>query len=412
MRIAIVGTGIAGMGAAYLLGGAHDLEVFEQDGRAGGHTNTVTVPGASGATTRVDTGFIVHNAVNYPNLVRLFDELGVATQESQMSFSVTCDRCGLEYAGRGPWGQGANLVRPEFLALGREVVRFLATAGRAEIADVDDLTLAGFVARQGYSDRFRDHFLLPLTASIWSTAPGDALEFPAVFALDFLRNHGMLGFRRFRWRTVTGGSHTYVRAIAKRLGTHLHLRTPVTSIRRHPDHVDVHVGARVERFDAVVVATHADHALALLQDPSDDERRILGAFTFTENETVLHSDPRMIPHRRRARAAWNYRIADCRAAAPHLTMTYDLNRLQRLPGDRPFLVSLNRGAEIAEDAVIERIAYRHPRVTFDSLRAQRELHRIAGVRRTWFCGAWQGNGFHEDGLVSAIRVADDLGVRW
>lgn len=408
-----MGTGIAGLGAAYLLARSHDVEVFERGDYAGGHTNTVMVHVAGGPPLALDTGFIVHNETNYPNLSRLFVELGVATQESEMSFSVSCERCGLEYAGRGPWAQGANLVRPGFLALSREILRFLRTAERAVAGRHATATLAEFTEREGYSNRFRDHFLMPLMASIWSTAPQQALAFPAAHAIGFLTNHGMLGFRRFRWRTVTGGSQTYVRAIGKRLGPHVHLRSPVTSIRRDPDGVTVRVaGGRGGRFDAVVIAVHADQALAMLEDPSDAETRILGAFEFTKNETVLHSDERMIPRRAGARAAWNYRIADCQAPASALTMTYDLNRLQRLDTDCHYLVTLNRGAEIAEDRVIERIAYEHPRVTFASLRAQAELGQIAGVRRTWFCGAWQGFGFHEDGLVSAIRVARDLGVAW
>ena len=413
MKVAVVGTGIAGLGAAYLLMRRHDVEVFEQARTLGGHSNTISVIGPGGRPLGLDTGFLVHNHTNYPNLVRLFAELGVATQDSEMSFSVSCERCRLEYSGRGPWAQGTNLLRPGFLSLSREIVRFLRTADQ-EVSRLDgDITLSEFTTNAGYSTNFRDHFLMPLTASIWSTAPDQALEFPAAFAIGFLRNHGMLGLRRFTWRTVTGGSRTYVDAITTRLGSRVHAETRVTTVRRDPDGVDVIVAdGTSRRFDAVVLATHADQSLALLADPSADEARVLGAFTFTENETVLHSDPRMIPRRRGARAAWNYRIADCRSQTSALTMTYDLNRLQALPRERPYLVTLNRGAEIAEHEIITRIVYHHPRVTFASLRAQDELPQIAGQRRTWFCGAWQGYGFHEDGFVSAIRVARDFGVEW
>jgi uncharacterized protein len=413
MKVAVVGTGIAGLGAAYLLMRHHDVEVFEQADRAGGHSNTISVPGRAGTQLGLDTGFIVHNETNYPNLVRLFAELGVPTQDSEMSFSVSCARCGLEYSGRGPWAQGTNLLRPGFLRLAREIARFLRTADQVTSHVHGDVTLSEFTRREGYSTHFRDHFLMPLTASIWSTAPDQALEFPAAFAIGFLRNHGMLGLRRFTWRTVTGGSRTYVDAIAARLGTRLHLRTPVTGVRRDLDGVDVQLASgTTRRFDAVVMAAHADQSLALLADPSDDEARILGAFGSTANETVLHSDTRMIPRRRGARAAWNYRIDDCRSPSSALTMTYDLNRLQDLRHERPYLVTLNCGADIAEHEVIERIVYHHPRVTFASLNAQRELPLISGARRTWFCGAWQGYGFHEDGLASAVRVARDFGVDW
>lgn len=413
MKVAVIGTGIAGLGAAYLLMRRHDIEVFERAATLGGHSNTIPVIGRGGVPLGLDTGFLVHNQTNYPNLVRLFTELGVATQDSEMSFSVSCERCGLEYSGRGPWSQGTNLLRPGFLALSREIVRFLRTAEVAVTRLEGDVTLSEFTRIAGYSTQFRDHFLMPLAASIWSTAPDQALDFPATFAIGFLRNHGMLGLRRFTWRTVTGGSRTYVQAIARQLGERVHVQTPVTAVRRDPDGVDVHLaGGASRRFDAVVLATHADQSLALLADPSADETRILGAFAFTENETVLHSDPRMIPRRRGARAAWNYRIADCQSPTSALTMTYDLNRLQDLPRECPYLVTLNRGAEIAEHEIIRRIVYHHPRVTFDSLRAQRELPQIAGHRRTWFCGAWQGYGFHEDGFASAIRVAHDLGVAW
>ncbi len=412
MRVAVVGTGIAGLGAAYLLSRRHEVEVFEQAGYVGGHTNTVPTPLPDGRVLALDTGFIVHNRENYPNLIRLFDELGVRTQESEMSFSVSCARCGLEYSGARPWTQWQNLRSLAFLALLGEIVRFMRTAERAA-ARHEGETLAQFVARSRYSRRFRDHFLVPLAASIWSTSPAETLDFPASYAIRFFANHGMLRFRRFRWRTVTGGSQTYVRAILERLDGPVHTGDGVRAIRRDESGVAVttHAG-RGGRFDQVVVATHPDQALDMLEDPSADEQRILGAFAYTTNETILHTDVGVLPRRESARGAWNYRTEDCRDPAPTLTMTYDLNRLQRLGEAHHYLVTLNRGSEIAEDRIIRRLTYAHPRYTVAALRMQRELGVIAGANRTWYCGAWQGYGFHEDGFASAVRVARGLGVDW
>jgi uncharacterized protein len=407
----VVGSGIAGLGAAHLLSRAHDVTVFERADYAGGHTNTIPTPLADGRTLPLDTGFLVHNRENYPLLTRLFAELGVATQESEMSFSVSCERCGLEYSGVRPWSQGANLVRPGFVPLMVEIVRFMRTAERQ--AGPPEETLLQFAARTGYSKRFRDHFLVPLTASLWSTGPAETLDFPAAYAIAFFANHGMLRFRRFTWRTVTGGSQSYVRALLARFPGALCLNDGVQSVRRDPDGVSVRTDSgRVERFDAVVLGTHPDQSLAMLEDPSDDERRLLGAFTYITNETILHTDGRLIPRRESARGSWNYRVVDCQSSAPTLTMTYDLNRLQRLDEPRNYLVTLNRGTEIAEDQIIRRLSYAHPRYSAASLRAQGELGAIAGVRRTWYCGAWQGNGFHEDGFASAVRVAHGLGIDW
>jgi predicted NAD/FAD-binding protein len=425
MRIAVIGTGIAGLGAAYAFSRAgHHAELFEREPRAGGHTHTVAVEEA-GRTLAIDTGFIVHNERNYPNLVRLFAELGVATQPSDMSFSVSCARCGIEWAGRRPFAQPRNALRPSFLRMVRDVVRFLREAPRdLEAGTVHGLTLAAYVAERHYSRPFLDHFLVPLTAAIWSTAPERALDFPAAYALRFFENHGMLGFRRYPWRTVVGGSSTYVEAILDRIGRErLHLGAPVAAIRRDADGVELTLaggGGAVGpggpsgalRFDGVVVAVHAAAALPLLADPSDDERRILGAFGTTLNETVLHTDERILPRARAARAAWNYHLDDCRSPAGRPTLTYSMNRLQRLDSSREYQVTLNRGAEIDPGHVIRRIAVEHPLYTFESLVAQDALPALQGLRRTAFAGAWQGYGFHEDGLVSGLRAAEAFGVRW
>ena len=309
MKIAVVGSGVSGLGAAYLLARAHDVHVFERDRRAGGHANTVVHDGLA-----LDTGFLVHNQRNYPLLGRLFRELGVATHESDMSFSVSCSGCGLEYSGRRPFAQPANAARPPFLSLLWEIGRWLRTARPED----ETQSLAEYLDAHGYSRRFRSHFLVPLTSALWSTAPGRALEFPAAYAIRFFDNHGMLGFGRFRWRTVTGGSRSYVDAIGARLGDRLRLGSGVRSIRRTADGAELRVGDGVERFDRVVIATHADQALALLEDPTPEERRVLGGFSYTTNEAVLHTDARFLPRARAARASWNYRLEEDGRPDDHL----------------------------------------------------------------------------------------------
>jgi uncharacterized protein len=396
MRIAIVGSGISGLGAAYTLSRVHDVELFERDGRAGGHANTVVHDGLA-----LDTGFLVHNDRNYPLLTRLFRELGVATHESDMSFSVSCSGCGLEYSGRRPFAQPRNAAHPGFVSLLWEIGRWLRAARPEDEAQ----SLAEYLDAHGYSQRFRRHFLVPLTSALWSTAPGRALEFPAAYAIRFFDNHGMLGFGRFRWRTVTGGSRRYVDSITGRLGGRLRLGQGVRSVRRSPDFVELRIGEEVERFDSVVIATHADQALALLEDPTRGERRVLGGFEYTRNEAVLHTDSRFLPRARRARASWNYRLGD--DGRP--TITYHLNRLQALETDRDYCVTLNE--DVPEEHVLERFSYEHPLYTIGTLRAQSELPRIAGGR-THYAGAYFGNGFHEDGLASGVLAARALGVEW
>jgi predicted NAD/FAD-binding protein len=403
MRIAVIGSGISGLGAAHLLARAHEVEVFERDARAGGHANTVFHDGLA-----LDTGFLVHNERNYPLLGRLFEELGVRTHESDMSFSVACAACGLEYSGRRPFATPANAARPGFLALLWEIGRWLRTARPSlERHDYESHSLGEYLDERRYSRAFRRHFLVPLTSALWSTAPGRALDFPAAYAIRFFDNHGMLGLGRFRWRTVSGGSRAYVDAVAHGLGERLHLGLGARAVRRTPGAVEVRADdGSVRSFDAIVVATHADQALALLEDPSDDERRVLGSFDYARNDAVLHTDPSFLPRAARARAAWNYRLAgDGRP-----TVTYHLNRLQRLDAERDYCVTLNE--DVPDEHVIARFAYDHPQYTLATLAAQRKLPALSGKRRTWYAGAHFGNGFHEDGLASGVRAAAALGVDW
>ena len=396
MTIAVIGSGVAGLGAAYALSRTHEVELFEAEARPGGHVNTIDVAGLG-----LDTGFLVHNTANYPKLTRLFRELGVETQESEMSFSVSC-ACGLEWSSRRPWTCGRSLLR--------EIVRFLRTANATE---ADGLTLAEYVAAHGYSDSFRRHFLVPMTAALWSTAPPLALEFPADTLIRFFDNHRMLGFRRHRWLTVSGGSRTYVSAMLDRSGARVHLGAPVRSLRRTPDGVELHTcDGETWRFYGVVVATHAPQALALLADPSDDERRLLSVFATTPNETVLHTDASVLPRSRAAHASWNVRMQTCGGEQAKPTMTYLLNRLQRLGGDEQYCVTLNETAALDQGRIIRTIQYEHPQMTRASVAAQAKLQTLNGPRATAFCGAWQGNGFHEAGLASGLRAAEAFGARW
>ena len=403
MKVAVIGGGVSGLGAAYVLSRrGHDVHLFEREPRLGGHVNTVVHDGLA-----LDTGFIVSNARNYPLLTRLFAELGVAFQRSEMSFSVSCDACGLEYAGRRPFAQWRNAGSARFTSLMGEIGRWLRTARSSiESGAYDDVALGDYLTQRSYSSRFRRHFIVPLTSALWSAAPSRTLEIPAAYAIRFFDNHGMLGVRRHRWRTVQGGAQTYVQAVRGYL-RFADTSLPVRGIRREPDGVLVRTDDDVVRpFDRVVVATHADEALALLEDASDAECRLLGAFEYTRNDAVLHTDASLLPRSRAAHASWNYRVD----GAERPTVTYYLNRLQRLEAEKNYLVTLNQ--PVADEHVIRRISYRHPRFTVDAIRAQARLEEISGQRNTEFAGAYFGNGFHEDGLAAGVRAAEALGARW
>ena len=403
MRIAVIGAGVSGLGAAYLLARAHDVEVFEQAVEAGGHVNTVEHRGLG-----LDTGFIVHNELNYPYLGRLFRELDVRTQASEMSFSISCRECGLEWSGRRPFAQPRNLCSPRFGRFLLEVTRWLRTAV-STLDESEGLSLGQYAERHGYSERFRSHFLVPLTSALWSTAPERALDFPAGYAIRFFEHHGMLGFGRFRWRTVTGGSRGYVRELLERLPGPVHVGLPVRELRRHADGVELQTAdGHVRSFDKAVVATHADQALALLADPSAEDRGALSAFSYTANEAVLHTDERVLPRARAARASWNYAVNG--SVKP--TVTYYLNRLQALDADEHYCVTLNRSEEIDPERIVLRTLYHHPVYTLEALRGQRDLAALSGRRHTLYAGAHLGNGFHEDGLASGVRAAAALGVDW
>ena len=415
LRVAVVGSGVAGLTAAHILGRTHEVTLFERDERLGGHANTIAVRAADGREVTLDTGFIVHNERTYPTLLRLFAELGIRTQESDMSFGVRCDGCGLEYAGaRGMQGvlpRPGVLGRPRYLRMLAEVRRFHRHA-RAILADpaADALTLDGFLRQGGYSRYFADHFMLPLTGAVWSSSPSTIRDFPARYLIRFFANHGMLTVTNSpRWRTVTGGSREYVGRIAAGLGDRVHAGTPVASIAR--DEAGVTVNGE-HRFDRVVIAAHPDQALSMLADPSGSERAVLGGFGYSTNQTVLHTDSSLLPRALGARASWNYLLDACSTSQPLVHVTYHLNRLQALREPVDYCVTLNGTTRIGAGHELRRMTYEHPIYTHQSLAAQARLAALQGDRNTYYCGAYHGWGFHEDGCVSGLRAALLLGCAW
>jgi len=415
LRVAVVGSGVAGLTAAHIVGRTHEVTLFERDGRLGGHANTIAVRAADGREVALDTGFIVHNERTYPTLLRLFAELGIRTQESDMSFGVRCEGCGLEYAGaRGMQGvvpRPGVLGRPRYLRMLAEVQRFHRHA-RAVLADpaADDLTLDGFLRRGGYSAYFADHFMLPLTSAVWSSSPSTIRDFPARYLIRFFANHGMLTVTNSpQWRTVTGGSREYVSRIAALLGDRVHVGTPVVSVAR--DDAGVTVNGE-HRFDRVVIAAHPDQALAMLADPSAAEREVLGGFGYSTNQTVLHTDSSLLPRAPGARASWNYLLDACSTSQPLVHVTYHLNRLQALREPVDYCVTLNGTTRIGAGHELRRMTYEHPIYTHASLAAQARLPLLQGDRNTYYCGAYHGWGFHEDGCVSGLRAAVAMGCGW
>ena len=411
MKIAVIGAGISGNSVARLLADEHEVWLFEAEAFAGGHTNTVSFE-AWGQAWHVDTGFMVFNDRTYPNFIRLLQLLGVAAQDSDMSFSVNCARTGLEYQGsslNGLFAQRRNLLRPAFYRMLRDVLWFNRTSPQLLTSDAETLTLGEYLDRNRYSREFVSHYLLPMTAAIWSAQPRAVLDFPAHFLIGFFRNHGLLQVRgRPQWKTIPGGAKRYVAALLAPLGDRVRLNSPVTQVTRRADYVEVTVrDAPPERFDAVVCAAHADQTLAMLTDADDLERKILGAFPYQRNEAVLHTDTCLMPRRRRAWASWNYHLSS-EPEAP-ATVTYDLSRLQRVKSPEPILLTLNDTQRIDPATIIQRIDYHHPAYGTASIDAQRRHAELNGRRRTYFCGAYWGYGFHEDGLRSGLTVAHCFG---
>jgi predicted NAD/FAD-binding protein len=411
MRIAIVGAGISGLVAAHHLQHEHDITVYEANDYVGGHTNTVRVED-DGVAYWIDTGFIVLNDRNYPNFVPLLEQLGVPTQPSRMSFSVSDGRGDFEYAGtpRGLFAKPSHLANPHFLRMIRDLIRFNREArSLLALAPSGGPTLREFLAAGSYSDWFIERLIVPQAAAVWSADPQGMWSFPASFLARFFHNHGMLRFRdRPRWHTVTGGSRRYVEEITRPFGDRINLSAPVQTITRDADGVVLTVrGTEPSRFDEVVIATHSDQALAMLTDASNEEQEVLGALAYQPNEAVLHTDERLMPRRRAAWASWNYHLTS--QPARRTRLTYWMNNLQSLDCATNFFVTLNHTQAIDPEAIIRTIPYAHPVFTPEGVAAQARHAEISGVNGTHYCGAYWRWGFHEDGVVSALAALPRVG---
>ncbi|MEM7168358.1 MAG: FAD-dependent oxidoreductase [Planctomycetota bacterium] len=409
MKVAVIGAGISGLVCSYLLSRRHEVEVFEANSYIGGHTHTHDVT-QGGQSYAIDSGFIVFNEHNYPNFTKLLQRLGVPYQDTGMSFSVRCDESGLEYNGtdfNGLFAQRRNLLRPGFYRMLSDILRFGREAP-ALLETEADPSLWEFVADRRYSQRFREHYLLPMASALWS-APFDTIrEFSARSIVEFFQNHGMLQVSgRPQWKVVTGGSREYVRKIVEPFQRHVHLNTPVRTVLRKDNGVQVILSdGRKKDFDHVVLATHSNQSLRMLGDATDAETSILGAIPYQKNDVSLHTDASVLPKRRRAWASWNYRIPHGQAS--HATATYNMNMLQSVRSRSPFCVTLNGDSSLAPKQVLKRMNYEHPIFFRDGVAAQGRYREIGG-KRTHFCGAYWGHGFHEDGVVSALRVCRDFG---
>ncbi len=414
MKLAVVGSGIAGLASAWLLSRKHEVVLFEADARLGGHTHTHRIE-QGGRSYTIDSGFIVFNEHNYPLLSRMLAELGVASQSTTMSFAVQSARSGIEYNAstlRGLFCRRRNALSPRFYRLVRDILRFYREAPALLDGNGNGPTLGDYLAEHRYSAGFVEDHLVPMASALWSSPATQILQFPARYLVQFMANHRMMQVDgRPEWRVVRGGSSSYVDALQRSWPVQVRSACPVQTVRRDDDGVSVVHATGSERFDQVVLACHADDALRLLGNASDAEYDILGAIEYQSNDTVLHTDARMLPKRRAAWAAWNAYVP----AEPggECTVSYCMNLLQSIDSPEPFVVSLNRTAAIDPARVLGRIDYRHPVYTHASVDAQRRRHEISGQqRRTWYAGAYWGWGFHEDGLRSAVEVARGLGVAW
>jgi len=413
IRVAVIGSGISGLSAAWLLGQAHEVVLFEASPRLGGHANTVVIRSDDGAETSVDTGFIVYNEATYPNFVALMQHLGVATQPTEMSFAASLDGGRLEYSGTslgGLFAQPRNLLSPRFWSMLRDIRRFYAEATRdAQAAVPSAMSLGEYLAAGRYGAAFRDDHLLPMAAAIWSAPSAEILSYPAAAFLRFHHNHGLLRLtNRPVWRTVSGASAVYVGKLRDAFSGEVRLGTPVRQVKRSPNDVTLFGDGWSDRFDQVVFASHSDQTLALLADPSPSEAALLGAFRYSRNRAVLHGDEALMPKRRRAWASWNH-LGHRDRPGEACAVTYWMNRLQGLPEERPFFLTLNPPDTLRGETVLHEQTYEHPVFDAAALAAQADLWALQGMRRSWFCGAHFGAGFHEDGLQAGLAVAEALG---
>lgn len=414
MKIAVVGSGISGLSCAWALSRHHDVTVFEKRGRAGGHAATVDID-YDGQAISVDTGFIVYNELNYPLLTKLFSHLNIETQPTVMTFSVSLDDGRLEWRGNrlsGIFAQPRNLFSPGFLKMLGDIVRFNANANRdLETGALNGLSIDDYLLQNRYSRRLRDHYLIPLTSAIWSTPAQKMLEFPAESLIRFLHNHHLIQRKRPPWRTVSGGSRHYVDALLSNFKGRFRKNCEIAGIDRHPDHVTIKDNhGHSERFDQIVLATHCDQSLNLLNDANPTETSILSAVEYTTNEVYLHRDPTLMPMRKNAWASWNYIGRNLGGFESGVSVTYCMNSLQHIPARYPLFISLNPVDEPDDALVFGRYRYAHPQFNSHAIHAQKRLPLIQGENRTWFCGAWTGYGFHEDGLASGLNVAARLGA--
>jgi predicted NAD/FAD-binding protein len=412
MRIAVIGSGISGMTAAFLLSDEHEVVMFEANDYIGGHTNTADVA-FNGDRYAVDTGFIVFNAKTYPNFVKLMKRLGVDWQDSVMSFSVQCEKTGLEFCPsnlNSLFIQRRNLLRPSFYRMLWDVMRFKRDSETLLQSDDYGQTLSSYLAGKGYSQSFIEHFIIPMGEAIWSSDPASFNKFPARYFAQFFKNHGFLNIKdQPQWLTIKGRSRQYIEPITRPYADRIRLNCEIDSVRRFPDRVEVRPQNRVpEAFDEVVIATHSDQALKLLDDPSQAEQNILGAIPYQENQAVLHCDDSLLPSKKAAWASWNYHIP--REDLGRVAVTYDMNILQSIGAPEELCVSLNLKKAINPDKIFRQMTYHHPVYNPDSLAARHSHAEISGVNRTHYAGAYWGYGFHEDGVVSALEVCKHFGT--
>lgn len=413
MKIAIIGSGISGLTSAYLLNRSHEITLFEASDWIGGHTHTVQVT-VNGQRHAVDTGFIVFNDWTYPNFIRLLGELGVRFKPTEMSFSVRDPDSGLEYNGNtlnSLFSQRSNLLSPGFWGMLRDILRFNREAQRdlAEQRIAEHTTLGDYLRSNGYGKRFTEHYIVPMGAAIWSMSLDDMLNFPLQLFVRFFKNHGLLSVsNRPQWQVIEGGSSAYIAPLTASFSERIRLNCPVHRVERDEHGVTVHSKAGIERYDKVIFACHSDQALQLLAKPSSVEQSILGALTYAENDVVLHTDTRLLPDRKLTWASWNFRLG---ARGQQAAVTYNMNILQGLQSDATLCVSLNQRAQIDPLKVLAQYTYAHPQYSLAAVAAQARWEELDGAQHTWYCGAYWANGFHEDGVVSALRVARSLGER-
>jgi len=419
LKIAVVGSGAAGLTAAHLLDPVHQVTLFEKADRFGGHTHTVFIPEGPDAGTPVDTGFIVFNQKNYPLLCRLFERLGVATESSDMAFGLTDRHSGLEYCSdfpKGLFAQKRNLLNPAFLRMIADILRINKKAKAAILSAYPEaITLREWIQLQKPGREFSDWYLLPMGAAIWSMPASEMQRFPAAMFLRFFENHGLWDLKnRPQWRFVTGGSQSYIKKIQSAFRGEMRLSAGVIHIRRSENKVTVRTDKGLEDFDAVVLAAHADETFAMLEDPSEEERKALADWKYTQNEAILHWDEMLMPNRRSAWASWNCHIFASETVsqpAQPVALTYWMNRLQKLKTKRDYFVTLNAADQIDPRKIIRKINYTHPHYDFAALASQKKLPSLNGKRNTYFCGSYFGNGFHEDAVRSAVQAADLLGAK-